>query len=808
MNKGYYLLGILFLFAQALWAQDKLISDSSKIRPSWDLKSLLEEYVQEHPKEKVFVHFDKSSYHIGDTVWYKVYLINSFTYQLSALSKLVHVEIADTNGHLQKMLLPVEAGMSNGHVVLSGDKFNLGPYKFNVFTRLTGNGSRKYYSFDLKVGTKSDSEAPDTVKVVKLLEFYPEGGRFVADLRSKAVIRSQDAHGNPVSTNGYVVDEENNKVAEFKTGKSGMGLFALSPKREVKYAAILETDASNKHFNLTQVIDSGYVLAVNRILEDTLTVRISKSLVSNPAVLLAFQANGSIVNSIPVTLLSGSLLLKVPIASLPAGMNEVVLFSKDKVLLANRFIFLPEKKSSNKQLTLPKNEYGSREYVSLNLKITDVSGSGITGGYSISVTKVDEELDGNDSRQSILSSLIFSSDTRAMNDHQYVSFDDKSEAGKAELDMQLLTRRSDSYAWNEIFAEKQSQGMKPERSLSIVGKVLKTNGKPMAGAKLNLFSAKDMILIDTVANDQGRFLFENFTILDSSEVVVRVKNLGNEKNVQIILDDQMSNILSFIPDSRTGKVVSNDRGTASIQNPQHGLNSKKGKINQLKTVEIAAKRRPVIPGSVYPVAAAPPDYTIEAEELQKITSLTDYLRSRFIGVKIINNRVIGTCQGGEGPMYILLNGQNIEDLSSIDPRSLIGVQIMKGGITSATMANQLGESMYGQGTCYGIIFLTSNHHNPSLISSIKQTTGIVKVNILGFSASKAFYSPDYSKKTDNIIKDFRSPLFWKPNIITDINGLAKINFYTSDEKGKFQVTLEGIGINGQITREVAFFIVK
>ncbi|MET0574207.1 MAG: carboxypeptidase regulatory-like domain-containing protein, partial [Pedobacter agri] len=199
---------------------------------------------------------------------------------------------------------------------------------------------------------------------------------------------------------------------------------------------------------------------------------------------------------------------------------------------------------------------------------------------------------------------------------------------------------------------------------------------------------------------------------------------------------------------------------------------------------------------------------IEAEELHKIISLTDYLRSRFAGVRIINNKVIGTWQGKEGPMLILLNSQNIEDLSFVNPRSLTGVQIIKGGVTAAGMANQFGESLYGQGVCFGIIFLTSNHHNPNFTKVTEQTTGIIRKKIPGFAAPKAFSSPNYAIKKDDIAKDLRDPLFWKPDIITDKEGMATLHFYTADEKGRYQVTLEGIGINGKITREVAFFTVK
>ena len=117
-------------------------------------------------------------------------------------------------------------------------------------------------------------------------------------------------------------------------------------------------------------------------------------------------------------------------------------------------------------------------------------------------------------------------------------------------------------------------------------------------------------------------------------------------------------------------------------------------------------------------------------------------------------------------------------------------------------------NMYGQNVAYGIVFLTSNHRNPNFTKITQQTTGIIRKKILGFPAPKFFNSPIHKTKSESISKDLRRPLYWKPDIITNNQGIAEFDFYTSDEKGKYQVTLEGIGINGQVTREVAFFTVK
>src|SRR5699024_11045650 len=107
-------------------------------------------------------------------------------------------------------------------------------------------------------------------------------------------------------------------------------------------------------------------------------------------------------------------------------------------------------------------------------------------------------------------------------------------------------------------------------------------------------------------------------------------------------------------------------------------------------------------------------------------------------------------------------GLNIEDLSFVDPRSLTGVQIVRGGLIAQNMANSVHQphgadpnevNVYGQHVMNGIIFLTSNHHNPNFNRNPEQTTGIIKKRIMGFFAPKNFSAPDYLNNTNNSMPD-------------------------------------------------------
>jgi len=69
--------------------------------------------------------------------------------------------------------------------------------------------------------------------------------------------------------------------------------------------------------------------------------------------------------------------------------------------------------------------------------------------------------------------------------------------------------------------------------------------------------------------------------------------------------------------------------------------------------------------------------------------------------------------------------------------------------------------------------------------------------ILGHAVEKEFYSPKYDvKKEEHRAPDYRATLYWNPNIITDENGAAKIEFFNTDSAKEIQVSIEGLSDDG------------
>ena len=73
--------------------------------------------------------------------------------------------------------------------------------------------------------------------------------------------------------------------------------------------------------------------------------------------------------------------------------------------------------------------------------------------------------------------------------------------------------------------------------------------------------------------------------------------------------------------------------------------------------------------------------------------------------------------------------------------------------------------------------------------------------IVGFSAPKKFYSPDYAVDSTRIVPDLRNTLYWNPFVTTDKeNRKVTCTFYTNDLGGATKIIIEGCNEDGKLIR--------
>jgi len=145
---------LLTIFTLSAFAQE----DSIPLRT---LISKTTEYTQNYPVEKVYLHFDKPYYAVGDTIWFKAYVTLEQN-QLSAISKIVYVDMINNRDSVVASLrLPVTNGTANGNIVLPQVSFIEGNYHVRAYTTWMRNFDQGYFfNKNITVGNIEDRDTP------------------------------------------------------------------------------------------------------------------------------------------------------------------------------------------------------------------------------------------------------------------------------------------------------------------------------------------------------------------------------------------------------------------------------------------------------------------------------------------------------------------------------------------------------------------------------------------------------------------------------------------------------------------------
>ena len=95
----------------------------------------LQNFSKNIPQEKVYLHFDNTSYYQNDKIWFKCY-VTSGQHQLSLLSKTLYVELLNPGGEIvDKRILPIEDGVCHGDFTLNRLPFYSGFFEVRAYTK-------------------------------------------------------------------------------------------------------------------------------------------------------------------------------------------------------------------------------------------------------------------------------------------------------------------------------------------------------------------------------------------------------------------------------------------------------------------------------------------------------------------------------------------------------------------------------------------------------------------------------------------------------------------------------------------------
>jgi len=627
------------------------------------------------------------------------------------------------------------------------------------------------------------------------VQFFPEGGNLVQDLPSKIAIKSTNAEGKGEDVSGVIIDNLGTEITTFETSYLGMGSFSLNPMQGKTYQAKVKfKSGTEKLIQLPKIESSGYVLSVNNSDTTKLDVKvlISEDLVGKGSLQLLAQQNGTVYFSVQIPTAKNFASISLPKTDFLSGLYTLTLFNAEQLPVAERLIFIDSHLDKIKIVSPPlKENFGKRELMNLDFFASNQD-QPTSGTFSVAVTNTAAIAPDLENETHIFTSLLLKSDLKGYIEKPNYYFMANDVKTRAHLDHLLLTQGWRKIDWKAIHNEQLAiSKFKAEKGIQINGTVNTYGGKPLANAKVSLFTSSIGILaLDTLTDANGRFSFDNLEFLDSAKFVINAVNEnGKQNNVELKLDIVPGLRITNNPNRADIEINVNEQLKDYLKNSEDYFleQTKQGMLTrtiQLNNVNIIGQRKK----SIKQTSRA--DFVFTSDDLKNVSSLRSFLEVRL--------RTLAASNMGAKPAFIV-DGVFIQDFNPdiLIPDAIEAIEILKS-------PNNL--TRYGSWGANGVVVVTTKSGGHQLDkATIVQNP--INYNARGFSAIREFYSPRYDTKPD-AKPDLRTTVYWNPSIVSNAEGKFKLDYFNTDEPGLYRVVIEGIDLSGNLARKTFTYKVK
>ncbi|MFY7901104.1 MAG: hypothetical protein ACOVNY_13030, partial [Chitinophagaceae bacterium] len=186
----------------------------------------MRKYAEDFQQEKIHIHFDKSIYNRGETIWYKSYLVTGI--DPSTYSKNFYVDWFDDKGRLLKhTMAPVFEASARGQFDIpenyTGKMLHVKAYTQWMLNFDTTFLFHKDIQLDQTVPyvnktatTKPITSTPTTDNAATavtnnsdnetkaIIQFFPEGGELVVGVSKRLAFLVNNQYGLPVKASGAI----------------------------------------------------------------------------------------------------------------------------------------------------------------------------------------------------------------------------------------------------------------------------------------------------------------------------------------------------------------------------------------------------------------------------------------------------------------------------------------------------------------------------------------------------------------------------------------------------------------------------
>lgn len=788
------------------------------------VKSLVTFYGTSLP-EKAYLHLDQAQYASGETIWFKAYLVEADSHLPDTLSKVLYVDLLRGPRLVAQRTLRLRGGLAHGDIALP-DTLPAGSYQLRAYTSWMRNaGTAFFFTRQLAIHSEKAPPAHPPAEPKVEVQFFPEGGSLVETLASEVGFKAVDAYGRGVAVTGTVLDAQRQPVASFSSRHLGMGSFRLVPAVGQQYRAVVTLPGGRQaEYPVPASQPTGYSLHVSETAAD-FVVTLHRHLAAGasaagPALLLA-QVRGKVgfAAQVPV---SGAapVIARLPKAKLRPGLAHITLFDEQGTAQCERLVLVPNAPGVRLALVPDKPAYAPREAVRLRLSATNEAGQPVVGEFSVAVAAGESH---DAASPTILSHLLLTSDLAGVVEAPGYYFQEPQtpEIRQALNDL-LLTQGWRRFVWKSLLAgQLPSREFALEQGLGVSGRVFTAAQQPAAAHPVAYWQAAPPKEAQTLTTATGDFRFRGLDGLDTTLVMLRATPAKNEPDLHIRLlapppGETMLPAWPLAADSPARLAAAVRRSQQHVLEQRAALGS--GRSIALSTVRVQGQRALAAADNItrpYSAANAVVLHLPDPVQTAESRSLLQVLQGRVAGVAVsgnqINIRQSASLQDQTTGGYKLIEPLYLIDGAIVPADVFISYPARE--IETIDVLNQSAATMFGIQGYGGVIAAysrkggaTASVGAPDGFAAARR--GALSVSVPGYYRAREFYAPRYPAAPASPPDPRYTTLYWAPEVRTDALGQAQLSFFTSDAKGTFQATAEGMSSQGTPMRASASLLVK
>ena len=619
------------------------------------------------------------------------------------------------------------------------------------------------------------------------VKFFPEGGALINIPHQNVAFKAQGADGFSKEIEGFLFNSKGDTLTNFRSEHNGMGIFTMNPvNNETYYVTVRTNDSITKRFDLPAIEPKGISIAMSHYKQE-IRYEIQKTEATEwpQKLFLLAHTRGKLAILQPIN--PKRTFGKMNDSLFTEGITHFMLIDEQGNALSERLIFVPDHKPNQWQITTDQPTYGKREKVSLQITAKDSEGNPVEGTFSVSITDR-KSIQPDSLADNILSNLLLTSDLKGYVEDPAYYFLNQDARTLRSIDYLMMT-----HGWrrhkieNVLRTPSLNFTNYIEKGQTISGRIMGFFGANVKKGPICVLAPKYNIIATTETDEKGQFIV-NTSFRDSTTFLVQARTKKGFAGVDILMDPPQYPVATHKAPYFNGAATFMEDYLMNTRDQYYMEGGMR--VYNLKEVTVTAKRERPSSKSIY--TGGINTYTVEEDRLQGYGQTAFDAASRLPSVTITNGSEIHIRNNSE-PAIIVIDDIVYEDASDI----LKDIQVSD--MSSISLLRGADAVILGPRASGGAVVITLK--DPRNLPA-RPAQGIITYTPLGYSESVEFYHPTYDtpEKKNAQRSDFRSTVYWNPELRLDAEGKATIEYYTPDSTAPEDIIIEGVDKNGKVCR--------